>query len=101
MTQTLIALLSISAGIIGANIFSLIFKNHSFDVVGNTIAGVFGSIFFIKSLGRLGFDPNSIMETGDTNILLFIINIIISLIGGALAVFMASNLKKRMNKSKR
>ena len=99
MTQTIISLLSILAGIIGANVFGVIFKEHSFDVIGHSIAGVFGSIFVIKSLGRLGFDPNSIMETGEVNTFLFVVNIFISLIGGGMAVFMASKIEKGMNKS--
>ncbi len=100
MTQTIIALLSILAGIVGANIFGIVFKKYSSGIIGNTIFGVFGSIFFIKSLGRLGFNPNSIMETGDVNLLLFIVNIVISIMGGVLAVFIANKIKNRMNKSK-
>ncbi len=100
MTQTIIALLSILAGIVGANIFGIVFKKYSSGIIGNTIFGVFGSIFFIKSLGRLGFNPNSIMETGDVNLLLFIVNIVISIMGGVLAVFIANKIKSRMNKSK-
>ena len=100
MTQTIIALLSILAGIVGANIFGIVFKKYSSGIIGNTIIGVFGSIIFIKSLGRLGFNPNSIMETGDVNLLLFIVNIVISIMGGVLAVFIANKIKSRMNKIK-
>jgi len=100
LTQTIIALLSILAGIIGANIFGKIFKKYSFEITGNTISGVFGSIFFIKSFGRLGFDPNSIMRTDELNIVLFSVNILISLIAGGVAVFIANRIKKGMNKNK-
>lgn len=100
MTQTIIALLSILAGIIGANIFGRVFSEYSFDITGNTISGVFGSIFFIKSFGRLGFDPNSIMRTDELNILLFTVNLVVSLIAGGIAVFIANRIKKRMNKNK-
>ena len=100
MTQTIISLLSILAGIIGANIFGKIFKKYSFGIIGNTISGVFGSIFFIKTFGRLGFDPNSIMETDELNIMFFTVNIVISLIGGGIAVFIANMIKNRMNKNK-
>ena len=98
MTQTVIALLSIIAGILGANIFGWFISKYSVGLIGNTIAGVFGSILFIKSFGRLGFNPNSIMESGVFNELLFSINIVVSLIVGALAVFIASKLKSKMNK---
>ncbi len=99
MTQTIISLLSILAGIIGANIFGKIFKKYSFDITGNTITGVFGSIFFIKSFGKLGFDPNSIMSAGELNIMLLIVNIVISLIAGGVAVFIANRMKNWMNKN--
>ena len=98
MTQTVIALLSIIAGILGANIFGWFISKYSVGLIGNTIAGVFGSILFIKSFGRLGFNPNSIMESGELNVVLFSVNIIVSLIGGGIAVFIASKLKSKMNK---
>ncbi len=100
MTQSIIALLSILAGIIGANLFGKFFRKYSFGIIGNTISGVFGSVLFIKSLGRLGFDENSIMETGEANMLLLIVNIAVSVIGGGIAVFIAATIKNRMNKSK-
>ena len=100
MTQTILALVSILAGIIGANISGQIFKKYTFGIIGNTILGVFGSIFFIKSFGRLGFDPNSIMENNELNIIMFAVNILISLIGGAFAVLVTNMIKNRMNKYK-
>lgn len=96
MTDTLISLLSILIGIIGANMMGFVFKKYTFDLLGNTIAGVFGSIFFIKLFGRLGFGPSAIMETGSTNIALFTINCIVSFCGGAFAIFIAKKLKTRM-----
>ncbi len=96
MTDTLISLISILIGIIGANLMGFVFKKYSFDLVGNTIAGVFGSIFFIKSFGRLGFDPSAIMESGSTNIALFLINAAVSFGGGVVAVFIAKKLKTSM-----
>ncbi len=95
MTDTLIALISIIIGIIGANTVQLFSKKYTFDIIGNSIAGVFGSVFFIKSLGRLGFDPVSIMQSGTINIYLFILNAIVSLIGGIIAVIL---IKKLANK---
>ena len=99
MTDTLIALISILAGIFGANLSGLIFKKYSFGIVGNTIAGVFGSIFFIKSFGRLGFDPVSIMKLGEVNLIVFLINMLISFFGGISAVFLIFQLKNKMNNS--
>ncbi len=100
MTQTILALSSILAGIIGANIFGRVFSKYSFNITGNTISGVFGSIFFIKSFGRLGFDPSSIMRTDELNILLFTVNLVVSLIAGGIAVFIANRIKNGMNKNK-
>lgn len=50
MTDTLISLISILFGIIGANSTEYIFKKYSFGITGNTIASVFGSVFLIKSV---------------------------------------------------
>lgn len=97
MTDTLIALISIYIGIIGAVLTGFIFKKFSFGFIGNTIAGVFGSIFLIKSLGRLGFDPASIMQSGQANILLFSINAVVSFFGGAFAVVLLHKLKSKLN----
>lgn len=99
MTQTIISLLSILMGIIGANIFGEIFKKYSLGIIGNSIVGVFGSIFFIKSFGRLGFDPNSIMDTSEINIMLLTVNILISLFGGGFTVVVVSKIKTRLNKN--
>ena len=97
MTATLISLISVLIGIIGANITGYIFKKYSFGFIGNTIAGVFGSIFLIKSLGRLGFDPISIMEFGNINIVLFTLNVVMSFFGGSIAVILIYKLKIMMN----
>ena len=97
MTDTLISLISIFIGIAGANSTGHFLKKYSFGIIGNTIAGVFGSVFLIKSFGRLGFDPKSIMQLGNVNPNLFIINSIVSFIGGALAVILISKLKNKMN----
>jgi len=98
MTDTLISLISILIGIIGANLTGFIFKKYSFGIIGNTIAGVFGSIFLIKSLGRLGFDPLSIMQSGNINTSLFTINSLVSFCGGILAVILLKMLKNKMSR---
>jgi len=100
MTETIISLLSILAGIIAANLTGYFFRKSNFGFTGNSIAGVFGSVFFIKSLGRLGFDPVSIMISGNMNVPLFILNLLISAAGGALALVIAEKLKRTMGKNK-
>ena len=97
MTHTLISLISIVIGIIGGNTAGYFFKNYSFGLVGNTIVGVFGSVFLIKSLGRLGFSPKFIMQSGNFDFFLFTLNSLISFLGGAIGVFLIFKLKKRMN----
>lgn len=97
MTPTLISLISIIIGILGANLTGFIFKKYSFELVGNTIAGVFGSILIMKSFGRLGFDPMSIMASGKTDWLLFFLNIIASFSGGMLAIIFIKKLQIEMN----
>lgn len=97
MTDTLISLISIYIGVIGANFTGFVFKKYSFGIIGNTIAGVFGSIFLIKSFGRLGFDPVSIMQTGKVNIFLFIVNSVVSFFGGTLAVVLLKSIKSKID----
>jgi len=98
MTQTLISLISISIGIIGANATGYFNKKYSFGIIGNTIAGVFGSIFLIKSIGRLGFDPKAIMQFGNVDYKLFAINFIVSLLGGIIAIFLIQKIKSKLKK---
>ena len=97
MTETLISLLSILIGIIGANSAGFILRKYSFGILGNTIAGVFGSIFLIKSFGRLGFNPFYITENATFHVWLFIINCIVSFLGGVLALILIKKLKRKMN----
>ncbi|WP_055443294.1 hypothetical protein [Lacinutrix himadriensis] len=98
MTETLISLLSILIGIIAANVTGAIYKKYSFGVIGNTIAGVFGSIFLIKSFGRLGFDPLSIMDNGTFHIGLFLVNCLVSILGGVLGVIVMKLISNKLNR---
>lgn len=98
MTGTLISLISILIGIIAANSIGLIFKKYSFGVIGNTIAGVFGSILFIKFFGRLGFDPWSIMNDGDFDGFRLAINMLVSALGGVLGLVLAKMIYNKFNK---
>lgn len=98
MTGTLISLISILIGIIAANSTGFILKKYSFGVVGNTIAGVFGSILFIKSFGRLGFNPWSIMNDGDFDGFRFAINVLVSALGGVLGLMFAKMIYNKFNK---
>lgn len=97
MTHTLISLISIIIGIIGANVAGLILKKYTLGITGNTIAGVFGSVLLIKSFGRLGFDPNAIMLLGSVNLNLLSINVLVSFLGGVIAVILIQKLKAKMN----
>lgn len=93
MTETLIALLSILIGIIAANLIGYFYKKYSFGFTGNTLTGVFGSIFFIKTFGHLGLNPTIIMQNGSTNLLLLILNFITSFLGAVLALVLLKKLK--------
>ena len=99
MTATLISLISILTGIIGANIIAITFKKYSFGSIGNTISGVFGSIFFIKLFGRLGFDPFTIVQANTINIKLLFLNLIVSFLGGVIALILIKKLKIILNKN--
>lgn len=98
MTGTLISLLSIFIGIIAANLLGFFKKKYSFGFTGNTLVGVFGSILLIKSFGRLGFDPWSIMEKGTFHSSLFIINCMVSVLGGILGLVFLKYLDNKLNK---
>ena len=98
MTDTLIAIISIFIGIIGANMLAVLKKKYDMGFPGNTIAGIFGSIFFIKIFGRLGFGPMAIMKSGEVNILLFTINILVSFIGGAIGLIVIKLIRKKLDK---
>jgi len=98
MTDTLISLISVFAGITGGNSFGFHFKRYSSGIIGNTIAGVFGSILFIKVFGRLGFSPQAIMQSGNVHVLLFVINILMCFLGGAIAVYLGYKIKTKFNK---
>lgn len=76
-----------------------LFKKFSLGLIGNSIVGVFGGIFFIKVFGRLGFDPISIMHSGNLNGKLFFLNILVSIAGGMITLVLAKELKNKMNKA--
>lgn len=99
MTTTLIAIISVFMGIFGGIVTPFIFKKYDLGFSGNTIVGVFGSIFFIKSLGRLGISPNQIIHNGYINPILLSLNLLISVIGGSIAVLLIYKLKTKLNPS--
>lgn len=99
MTETLLSIISIFIGIIGANAFAGIKKKYTLGFIGNTISGIFGSIFFIKIFGRLGIGPLAIMQTGELDIVLFSLNILVSLLGGVIGLIAIKLIKDRLNKS--
>jgi hypothetical protein len=98
MTGTLISLISIVIGIISANIFGKFYENYTFGFKGNTLIGVFGSVLLIKTFGRLGFDPWSIMNDGDFDAFRLAINLLVSALGGVLGLLIAKNIYLKLNK---
>ncbi|MDW5291015.1 hypothetical protein [Formosa sp. PL04] len=97
MTGTLISLISIFIGIIAANVVGFFKSKYSFGFTGNTLIGVFGSVFLIKSFGRLGFDPWSIMDNGTFHSALFIVNVMVSALGGALGLVIVKMIYTKLN----
>ncbi len=95
MNAGLIALLSISLGIFGANASRWIYKFHSFGLIGDSIIGVFGSVFVIKTIGRFGFNPAAIVANVDISIELLALNLLVSFFSGLYAVVIASRVKKK------
>lgn len=98
MTDTLISIISIFVGMFGAFLCAAWWNKYTLGFIGNTISGIFGSIFFIKMFGRLGFDPISIMKTGEMNLGLFTLNILVSLLGGAIGLIVIKLIKTKMEK---
>lgn len=99
MTGTLISLISIFIGIIAANIYGYLKQKYSFGFTGNTLVGVFGSILLIKTFGRLGFDPWSIMNNGDFDAVRLVVNLFMSALGGITLLILAKKLYLHINKS--
>ncbi len=95
MTETSISLASILSGVLGANILGFFFPKYSFGIIGNSIAGVFGSVFFIKSIGKLGIDPTSIVASIKSYYLLLSLNLLVSFSGGFFAIVIARALKNK------
>lgn len=97
MTATLISLISIAIGIISANLTGFFYKKKSLGLIGNSISGVFGSIFFMKLIAKCNLNIQNIIINHKFDITLFIIIIAISIFGGCISVIVLSKLKKRMN----
>lgn len=98
MTHTLISMISIFIGLFGAHFLAFIKKEYSMGFTGNTLVGIFGGILLIKSFGRLGFDPVSILASGEINFLLLGINFLVSFLGGVLGLFFAKRITNKMRK---
>jgi len=97
MNESLISLLGIFLGIIGANLITFISNKHSFSFTGNTIIGVFGSVFFTKLIGRFGINPFIIANNNNLKVDLLIIYLSISLIGGFLIVIIIKKILNEIN----
>jgi uncharacterized membrane protein YeaQ/YmgE (transglycosylase-associated protein family) len=87
-------------GILAANVTGLLAKKYSFGFTGNTIVGVFGSIFLIKTFGRLGFNPQTILADGFVNYSLLMLNLCVSICGGVFAVLIGFKLKTFFDKKR-
>ena len=98
MNASLIALISIFIGVLSANIFALRFKKYNFEFIGNTIVGVFGSVFFTKVISRFGIQPFAISANSSFNINLFITYLLFSIFGAIVFLIIA---KKIVNKIKK
>jgi len=95
MTATLLSLLNISCGIIGAVAIGYWFKKYSLGITGNVIIGVFGSILMTKTFGRLGFDVSHIVNGTEINFLLLVILLVMSLLAGGMSLMLAKSVSSR------
>ncbi|NIJ45084.1 hypothetical protein FHR24_001523 [Wenyingzhuangia heitensis] len=96
MTETLISLLSILFGILGAVVFGKLKPKYSLGFTANSIIGVFVSIFILKSFGRLGFAPNNIVSLTKIHYLLLMLNLSVSCISGMLGLWIVFNIQKKI-----
>ncbi|MGY5351335.1 hypothetical protein ACXGQW_01970 [Wenyingzhuangia sp. IMCC45533] len=94
MTQTIISLLSILFGILGASIFGKLKPKFSLGLTSNIIVGVFGSILILKTFGRLGFTPNHIVVNQNVNYILLLISLMISGVSGILCLVIIYKIKR-------
>ena len=97
MLESLIALLGIFFGIIGANLFASIAPDKSLGFTANTLIGVFGSVFFIKSFGRLGFSPPAIVQNGNMDLILLATNLSVSFFGAILFLLLFRFVTRKYN----
>ncbi|PIB34703.1 hypothetical protein BFP72_04410 [Reichenbachiella sp. 5M10] len=95
MLESGLSLLSIGCGILGAHLTTVLLPRLSFGLTGNTIAGVFGSVFLVKSLGRLGFSPSYIIVDQQVDSPLLLLNLLISLISGFGAVIFSRFIQRQ------
>jgi len=86
MTATVIALLSIWFGVFGGLSYNLFQKKYKISFIKRILTGVFGSIFFIKFLSRLGFTPFDIVANNAVHVFLLVLNLAVSFCGGLFAV---------------
>ena len=93
MNPSLIALLSIVFGILGGQLYAHRVR-WTMDLLWNTSAGVFGSILCIKIVGRLGFNPSSIVN--QDSLVLLMINLTFSFLGGILGVILLRIFREKM-----
>jgi len=96
MTHTLLSLVSILIGILGAIFLGFLKPKYTLGITSNVISGVFASIFVIKSFGRLGFTPNHIITHSQINYGLLILNLTISFTAGVLGLIVISTLKNKL-----
>lgn len=96
MTATLLSLLNIAMGILGAVLMGYRFKKHSLGLTGNAIAGVFGSILITKTLGRLGFDVGHVISGGTINTVLLIILLTTSFLAGIGSIVLIKKATSRL-----
>jgi len=96
MTETILSLVSILLGIMGAVLIGALNSKISFGITGNVIVGVFTSVFVVKTFGRLGFAPNDIITNQQINYLLLLVNVVVSILAGALGLLACSKIKKKL-----
>ncbi len=96
MNESLISIIGILMGIIGTLSFSKFNTKYSFGFTGNIIIGVFGAVFFTKLVSRFGINPFKIVANNVFSLKLFLVYLLISLIGGIIALILLKKVTKNI-----
>lgn len=95
MLESLIALLSIFIAVVCSNIADYKITGKKLTTT-SSIGGAFTCVLAMKTLGKIGFTPNHIVQAQDVDYILLSINLLVSALAGILATMIYTKLIKKI-----